>query len=200
MKRVGTLMLLDSVSSMNRDRVNFEDRMISSVRWKNKDCFIHSRSIKAKTSPHCAEMLRKKSMDYKKFSSDMDIKRAYIVLGLAEENHSIKKRWFEITINHILDEVLFLGFSPCLVSCRKKVSNNDFKKISYGRKEVYVGNGEGSWNYSLCSSLNNISRQRNIDIIRCDIECPRQWDTISVDSCKKLTYLIANDLNSFINE
>lgn len=200
MKRVGTLMLLDSVSSMNRDRVNFEDRIMSSVKWKNKDCILHARSVKGKTAPHCAELLRKRSMDYKKFVGSMDLGRAYIVLGLAEENHTIKKRWFEATLHHIVDELLFLGFAPCIVSCRKKVRNPTFEKVAGTKREFYVNTNEQSWNYNACSSFNVLSKKRNLDIIRCDIEFAGQWDTISVDSCKKLTYLIASDLDSFINE
>ena len=129
MKRVGTLMLLDSVSSMNRDRVNFEDRIMSSVKWKNHDCILHARSVKGKTAPHCAELLRKRSMDYKKFVGSMDLGRAYIVLGLAEENHTIKKRWFEATLHHIVDELLFLDSPLVLFHVVKKLRTLLLKRL-----------------------------------------------------------------------
>ena len=200
MKRIGTILITDLVSSMNRDRVNFADRILFRARRNNRDCFFHARSIQGKTAPDCVSLLRSSVSDYKKFLSDMEVKRAYIVLGLAEENHSIPKMWFETTIHHIIDELLFLGVDPCLVSCRKKDNTRpEFTKINSVGKQVYINKKIPSWNQTSCISLSDISRQRRVDLLKCDISCPRQWDTISVDSCKKLTYLIANDLDHFIN-
>ena len=51
MKSVGNVLILDSVSSMNRDRVNFEDRILYNTKYKNKEKSIFSRTISAKTAP-----------------------------------------------------------------------------------------------------------------------------------------------------
>ena len=37
MKNIGNILILDSVSSMNRDRINFEDRILYNLKYKNKD-------------------------------------------------------------------------------------------------------------------------------------------------------------------
>jgi hypothetical protein len=201
MKTVGTLILMDSVSAMNRDRVNFEDRVISAVKRAHHGISIHSRSVRGKTTPHCIELLRSRSGDYREFAGQVDIGRAYIILGLAEENHALDRRWFETTMHHIVDELIFIGFSPCIVSCRKKSplrESRTFDRVQTGRKEVYV-NRKSQWNSVACFSMQNISKQRNIDMLKCDISCPRQWDTISLDSSRKLTYLISNDLDYIIN-
>ena len=44
-----------------------------------------------------------------------------------------------------------------------------------------------------------ISKQRKIDIIKCDISFNGQWDTISSQSINLLGKLISDDLNYYIN-
>ena len=200
MKKIGTLLLMDSVTSMNRDRVNFEDKVISAFRTHNRDKLVYSRSVKGKTAPNCLELLRKRASEYSFFSNKMDDNRAYILLGLAEENHSISKRWFETTMHHIIDEVIFLGFDPCIVSCRKKseYSERSYQKVHDGKKQLYVNTP--NWNYTSCYSLNIISKQRNVDMIKCDVRCANQWDTLSIETINRLTNLISRDLDSFVND
>ena len=69
-----------------------------------------------------------------------------------------------------------------------------FKKEIKMKVEIY-----GKSRCTYCDAAKNISKQRNIDMLKCDISCPRQWDTISLDSSRKLTYLISNDLDYIIN-
>ena len=198
MKSVGNVLILDSVSSMNRDRVNFEDRILYNTKYKNKEKSIFSRTISAKTAPSCLDLLRKRSADYVQFMSNMDERRAYIVLGLAEENYTISKKWFETTIHHLLDELFFMNISPCIVSCRKRREfQTPMEKIYEGKKEIYTT--KQNWNYTSCYSLNVISKQRKVDIIKCDISSNKQWDTLSVQSINLLTKLISEDLNYYIN-
>lgn len=199
MKKIGIMLLLDSVSSMSRDRVNFEDRVLSSIKYKNKDKKFFSRTISSKTAPSCLDLLRKRSSDYKQFINSMDEVRAYVVLGLAEENHTITKKWFDTTIHHLIDELLFMNIEPCIVSCRKKSNQirTEMTKVSDGRKKVYTS--KQNWNYTSCYSLNVISKQRNIDIIKCDIACKNQWDTLSIQSIRNLTKYISDDLHYYIN-
>ena len=98
--------------------------------------------------------------------SNMDERRAYIVLGLAEENYTISKKWFETTIHHLLDELFFMNISPCIVSCRKRREfQTPMEKIYEGKKEIYTT--KQNWNYTSCYSLNVISKQRKVDIIKC---------------------------------
>ena len=69
----------------------------------------------------------------------MDEVRAYIVLGLAEENHTITKKWFDATIHHLIDELIFMEIDTCIVSCRKKNRiYQEPEKIYGGKKEIYT--------------------------------------------------------------
>ena len=198
MKSIGNILILDSVSSMNRDRVNFEDRILYNTKYRNKDKRILSRTISAKTAPSCLDLLRKRGEGYRQFVDGLDEVRAYIILGLAEENHAISKKWFDVTIHHLIDELFYMGVEPCIVSCRKKIDRDiGLEKIHDGRKEIYTS--KPNWNQTSCYSLNMISKQRNIDIIKCDISCNKQWNTISVESVKLMSKLISDDLNYYIN-
>ena len=198
MKNIGNILILDSVSSMNRDRINFEDRILYNIKYKNKDKNILSRTISAKTAPLCLSLLRKRSFDYNHFVSGVDEARAYIILGLAEENHTITKKWFETTIHHLIDELLFMNIDPCIVSCRKRTNlKNEMEKIYEAKKQIYTN--KNNWNNTSCYSLNMISKQRKIDIIKCDISFNGQWDTISSQSINLLGKLISDDLNYYIN-
>ena len=193
MKNIGNILILDSVSSMNRDRINFEDRILYNLKYKNKDKNIFSRTLSAKTAPMCLSLLRRRSFDYKHFVSGVDEARAYIVLGLAEENHTITKKWFETTIHHLIDELLFMDIDPCIVSCRKKTNfKNEIGKNFESKKQIYIN--KNNWNSTSCYSLNMISKQRKIDIIKCDISFNGQWDTISSQSINLLGKLYQHTL------
>ena len=199
MKKIGSILILDSVTSMPRDRINFEDRIISSFKHDQKNAQIFSRAIVGKTAPTCLNFLRRRSADYSCFVKSMDEVRAYILLGLAEEVHQIPKKWFETTVHNIIDELRLLNIEPCLVSCRKKSSQvkKTLQKVSEGRKQVYVN--APPWNMTACYSLTSISRQRSVDIIKCDVSLKNQWDTLSIQSVRKLTKLISSDLVYFSN-
>lgn len=191
--------MLDSVSSMNRDRVNFEDRILSLIKYKNKDKKFFSRTISSKTAPLCLNLLRQRFDNYKNFINSMDEVRVYTILGLAEENYTITKKWFDTTIHHIIDEFDFLNVDTCIVSCRKKqpykkITENQF--YSKHKKEYSI---EQNWNYTCCYSLNVISKQRKIDILKCDIYCKNQWDTLSMQSINNLAKIISDDLNIYVN-
>ena len=168
------------------------------MKYKNKDKNILSRTISGKNAPGCLDLLRKRSINYNEFISNVDETRAYIVLGLAEERHTITKKWFETTIHHLIDELLFMDVEPCIVSCRKRNNfSENVEKIYEGKKEIYTN--KQNWNYTSCYSLNMISKQRKIDIIKCDVSCEKQWDTLSVRSISLLSKLISDDLNYYIN-
>ena len=201
MNKIGFLLITDSVSGMNRDSVNLEDRIIANLN-KNLDSYnVFGRSVSAKNTKSAARMLRVKASDLDLFSNKVDQSFCYIILGNTEKNYGLNKSfWFKNSVSNIIKECIFLGYEPVIVfSTESYIKTINKSYSSFGKKRIARTPKGEDWSIKCKDALEKLSSENDIRIIQSILRCPKQWDTPDTESIKAMCRVISNDIKQNVS-
>ena len=190
---IGFLLLTDAVSSMKRDPVNLEDRIIASVKnWHKGDVF--GRMISGKNASNVASIFRRKITEHQNLCVNFDHKFCYMLLGNCEERFgSANMEWFKATVINTVSDVRFAGYEPVLVLSKTFSPPRKTRPRRITNKVVRVPKPI-DW-FSECKSIfSDVSSAKSVSILECEISCPKQWDTPDAKSIEIISSLISNDI------
>lgn len=193
---IGFLLLADSVSSMKRDPINLEDRIVSKIKDSYNSYNVMGRMVYGKNSSNAAELFRRKFVDHQMFSSRFDLANCYIMLGNSEYRFNSNLHWFRETVCNVVTESRLAGYSPILILCNN-INPNSKRRERLSTKVIRVPK-QKNWFADCKSVFYEIKESQSVNILECELNCPKQWDTPDINSIEILSSLIAEDINSHI--
>jgi hypothetical protein len=193
---VGFLLIADSVSSMRRDPINLEDRIVYKIKNTYNSYTIMGRMVYGKDSSNAASIFRRKFLDHKEFSQQFDVANCYIMLGNSERRFNSNIHWFKQTIINVVNESTLAGYNPVLIVCNN-ISPVKSNRERISQRVVRVAKRR-NWFEDCKSVFLDIKEDKSVKVLECEINCPKQWDTPDMNSIDILSSLVAEDISSGI--